>query len=90
MMLINIFAYIFLALLIGQHIWYERRIERLLDRLMAKSLGEFKYYKDAWKKDLEISTAAKEQIVEQAKEEIERGSPTETKVDLSQFEEDWR
>jgi len=89
-MLIDIFACIFLVLLIGQHLWYERRIEKLLNRLMAKSLGEFKYYEDAWKKDLEINNAAKEQIVEQAKEEIEKTSPTESKVDLSQFEDDWR
>jgi len=89
MMLISIFSIVFLALLIAQHVWYEIRIEKLLNRLMAKSLAEFKYYQDAWKTDVKVSGAAKEQLLAQTAKPAEKSSPTETHIDLSQFGDDW-
>jgi hypothetical protein len=47
------------------------RIERtrLLNRLMARDLPQFKYYEDKWKDDLKEIAAAREETREERKEE---------------------
>lgn len=59
------------------------RLERakLLNRLMARDYGQFKYFEDKWKPDLKA--------VEEARAAEVKASSTEKKQDLSQFEDDW-
>jgi len=69
---------------------YEKRIDSLLDRLMAKDYGEFKYFRDKWGKDVEeVAKLRKEARKERNAPEDEKEGESE-KVDLTEFEEDWK
>ena len=67
----------------------QRRVDKLLNRIMAKHYEEFKYYEEKYPEDLkELQTMRAESRVEQ-KEVVEHELFENDEIDLAQFEEDW-
>jgi hypothetical protein len=85
----NIFSFVILGVFIGFELLNYRRIEKLMNRIMAKDYAEFKYYEDKWKPDIKELKEVREETRElREKEELNL-----EKYDESDFyknlEEDW-
>ena len=87
----TIFSGVFLALMVVQAIWYEKRIKDMTDRLMATNFEEYKYYKKKYPTDLkEIEKLRKDARKEDTRTETElQFHNPETIKRLGRFEEDW-
>ena len=87
----TIFSGVFLALIVVQAIWYEKRIKDMTDRLMATNFEEYKYYKKKYPTDLkEIEKLRKDARKEDTRTETElQFHNPETIKRLGRFEEDW-
>lgn len=79
------------SFLIIKDFWHERRLDKLLNRLMSRNYAEFRYYQDKWEKDVKD--------IEHLREETRKGSEEnkgDKTVDLrkffnpDEFEEDWK
>lgn len=68
-------------------VWFFLRHQRsLLDRLQAKSLEEFKYFTETYKKDVKIKNKVIEKAVEEETEDINAGNEVTDKF-LQDIEE---
>ena len=72
---------------------YERREDKLIDRIMSKNYQEYRYFQDRFQKDIAESDKVRAEMRERRekvmnKEEV--AVPHTEKVDLSEFELDWK
>jgi len=72
---------------------YERREDKLIDRIMSKNYQEYRYFQDRFQKDIAESDKVRAEMRERRekimnKEEV--AVPHTEKVDLSDFELDWK
>lgn len=66
-----------LALYVISESFNRRERGKLLNRLMAKNLPEFKYYEDKWKGDLKEISTVREETREELKEELKMAKKEE-------------
>ena len=81
-----------IAIFVVQQVWCEWRVNRLVDRLMAKNFEEFKYYKHKYPGDLKEIEKLRKDVREENKNPVEteiQFHKPETIKALSRFEEDW-
>jgi len=86
-----------LILFIGERIWHERRIDKLLDRLMSRNFDEFNYYEKKYDKDLKQESKYYQKAEELIDKEDNKAGMTnivmedgkEVAVSLDDLEEDW-
>lgn len=76
-----------LALFAIREVFIVRERDKLLNRIMAKSYSEYRYYEDKWKGDLKEIDKVREDTREEFKQAAEE--PENPANDLSKFEEDW-
>jgi len=65
--------YILIAVLVlyaVSEVFNRRERTKLLNRIMAKDLPQFKYYEDKWKGDLKEIKSVREETREELKEEL--------------------
>ena len=82
-------------LLVGVLVWHvvyvllhRKDMSNLLDRLMARSFEEFKYYEHKFPKDVKIATKATEKMVEKEMS-VDEVEDEATKKFAAGLEEDW-
>ena len=63
----------------------DKQLESVLNRLMSRDYGEYRYYQDVWEKQIKQAERERKKQVEEA----QISSPKPLEEDLSAFEEDW-
>lgn len=85
--------YILLAYIIYRDIIYDHRLNKLLNRIMAKNYEEFQYYDKKYETDLKEVKALRDEAREERIEDIQQGldeaeNKEATRV-INAFDEDW-
>jgi len=81
-----------IAYILYKDIKHEARVERFLNRLMAKDFQEFNYYDKKFDKDLDAEEKARKIQLTTIEEDlkVESEDKKDPKKNLDNFEEDWK
>ena len=97
----NLYFVFYITLLVLVFLYIDhvqhKRITKLLDRIMSKDLEEFAYYDKKYKMDLDAVQKAREEIrknpdkeLPQDEVEVETETGEKKKMNIEDFEEDWK
>jgi len=73
------------ALLAWREYQHDRERSELLNRLMAKNLGEFQYYKDKWPADIKAVKAAQAIDIKAQEAAVKTAAPKSALADFEEF-----